>query len=129
MDKELKNGKMVRSMKEIGSMIRLMEKVSILGLIKDHMMENGNKIFYMDMAHILGLMEGNTLAHMFLTKNKAKEFTHGPMENLIMGTGKMVFKMEKENLPILKIKAEKEHGKMERELHGMVKLLRMIISP
>ena len=128
MDKELKNGKMVRSMKETGLTIKQMGKVSTFGLIKDHMMENGNKICYMDKAHTHGLMVESTQAHTFLTKNMVKEFTHGLMVNLIMVIGKTVYKMEKVNSRILNNKVGKEHGKMERGWLGMVKSLRMIIN-
>jgi hypothetical protein len=53
------SGLMVQNTLEIFLRITSMERDSILGLIKEFIMENGNLTKWKDMGNLYGLMEGN----------------------------------------------------------------------
>ena len=64
-----------------------MEKELILGLMAGRMRENGKKTTWTAMVSISGKMGEGTKVTTKMTRNMAKEFTHGLMANNTMDHG------------------------------------------
>jgi hypothetical protein len=67
-----------------------------------------------------GQMVGSTKETTTMIRNKDTEYSPGPIQEGMMGSGTMENSMEREFIPLVKEKSEGENGKKEKELDGLL---------
>jgi len=97
-----------------------MDKEPTHGQMEECIKENGRITKWMEMVNLLGQMEENILVVMSKIKNMDMVNFNGQMAECIKEIGKMANNMEKEFTLMLKESRERENGKMERELVGLM---------
>jgi len=98
---DLKNGRMVLNIKEIGLMIKQMVMESCIMLMVTFMKENGNLIRLMVMEYTRMQMEQNTMENGKMTSNMVEGLNLGQMEQYMKENIMKVKRTGKENCNLL----------------------------
>lgn len=98
---DLKNGRMVLNIKEIGLMIKQMVMESFIMLMVTFMKENGNLIRLMVMEYTRMQMEQNTMENGKMTSNMVEGLNLGQMEQYMKENIMKVKRTGKENCNLL----------------------------
>jgi len=117
---EFTTGLMGAGSKVIGKITKSQASVSIFGPMEERLKDIGNKTTCMVKEFTNGQMVGSTKEATWKIESKDMESTPTLMEDAIKETGKMVSKMEMENLLVLKALLEKDSGKMGRGYIGLM---------
>ena len=88
MEKAIRSGLIILTFKETGWKIKSMAKGYINGIMDTTMMVNGKIMIYTAKVSSFGRMEEDTKDPLYIIKEKAKESTHGWMEESTMVNGK-----------------------------------------
>jgi hypothetical protein len=101
--------------------IILMERVYILGEIKDNILATGKIIKWMDMGYLPGLMGESIKEIIKMIKRMDMVYSNGPMAKSIKVIGLMGNKMVKGNFIMIRLKhGENVLFKMEEESDGLM---------
>lgn len=97
-----------------------MEKGSTIGLIKEYIQDNGNKINYMVKADMNGQMVNNIKETLEIITKKDKVCSCGRMVKAMMEDGKIINNTERQSSQIRKDRAKLVCGRMEKESNGLI---------
>ena len=118
MVKAHRNGLMGRNIQETGAGTNSMGTASTSGLTDASTMDNGNKASSMEMESIVILTEGHIQENTAMATNMVLVLMSGTMVRLTKVTGRIIYSMDKEDGPMLLVRAKSESGSMVTEKNG-----------